>query len=341
MKSPRFVVKKSSVIEQYEKIRNICDYVSYSLKTNPIIGKILEEETDCMFSIHSFDSFDRVKDKNRIVFLPQAWNIDQVKEVFDIGIKKFVIDNKNDLDILMKFLEGSEIKPDILIRIKMKERNVFTERHFVFGINLDEINVLIKDLRDSGKFNKIGIHFHKKTQNIGEWDIKKELENILDENILEMIDFINIGGGIPIKYKNYENETPDYIFESILKLKTWLNSKNIELISEPGRFIAGPPVKLETEIINVYENTVIVNCSVYNSFMDTFIANAKLIIENEKESGEFYLIKGITPDSLDVFRYKVFLENPKIGDKIVFLNAGAYNFSSDFCDLKKIETIIV
>jgi len=49
----------------------------------------------------------------------------------------------------------------------------------------------------------------------------------------------------------------------------------------------------------------------------------------------------MTPCSMDLFRYKAYLDNPKVGDELVFLNAGAYNFTSDFCDLEKIETIVV
>ena len=62
----------------------------------------------------------------------------------------------------------------------------------------------------------------------------------------------------------------------------------------------------------------------------------------EEEKGEKFLIKGRSPDSLDIFRYKVFLrEKPKIGDKIVFKNVGAYNFYTDFNNLPRIKTVIM
>jgi len=60
-----------------------------------------------------------------------------------------------------------------------------------------------------------------------------------------------------------------------------------------------------------------------------------------KEEGQPYVIKGITPCSMDLFRYRVYLKNPKVGDQLVFLNAGAYNFSTEFCDLEKMETKVV
>jgi len=53
------------------------------------------------------------------------------------------------------------------------------------------------------------------------------------------------------------------------------------------------------------------------------------------------LIKGKTPCSLDIFRYKVNLPEVKVGDKIIFLNAGAYNFSTNFCRLNELKTEIV
>ena len=109
---------------------------------------------------------------------------------------------------------------------------------------------------------------------------------------------------------------------------------------EPGRFIAAPSVRLETEIKSIDNNNITVDCSVFNAAMDTFLLNIRLLLENESEDGEEYTIKGITPDSLDIFRYKVKLKNkPKVGDKLIFLDAGAYNFSTNFCSLKKIETI--
>ena len=41
---------------------------------------------------------------------------------------------------------------------------------------------------------------------------------------------------------------------------------------------------------------------------------------------------------MDLFRYRVYLNEPRVGDSLVFLNATAYNFCSDFCDLEEIET---
>ena len=118
-----------------------------------------------------------------------------------------------------------------------------------------------------------------------------------------------------------------------------LKEKNIELILEPGRFIAGPSVKLETNVISIYDSNIIVDCSVYQGNTDAIFQDSlKLLVKDESDQGNDYMIKGKTPCSLDIFRYNVKLSKKEVGDKIVFLNAGAYNFSTGFCGLKKIKT---
>ena len=100
--------------------------------------------------------------------------------------------------------------------------------------------------------------------------------------------------------------------------------------------------QLETEVISVYDGKIIVNCSVYQGNTDAIFQDAlKLIVKGELEKGNEYLIKGKTPCSLDIFRYKVNLPEVKVGDKIIFLNAGAYNFSTNFCRLNELKTEIV
>jgi ornithine decarboxylase len=114
------------------------------------------------------------------------------------------------------------------------------------------------------------------------------------------------------------------------------------MIIEPGRYIAAPSVELHANVINVYENNIVVDCSIFNSAMDTWISHIRLLVKGEAEEGEAYTIKGFTPDSADILRYRVYLsKKPKISDKIIFLNAGAYNFSTDFCNLPKLTTEVV
>ncbi|NQV91486.1 decarboxylase, partial [Candidatus Woesearchaeota archaeon] len=146
----------------------------------------------------------------------------------------------------------------------------------------------------------------------------------------------------PCEYANTNVKVMQSILNKISEFKSWLETKEIKLMLEPGRFIAAPAGKLYANIIAIHGSTIIVNASVYNSDMDALIVPVKLLVEGEltKENQEAqpYIIKGITPCSLDLFRYRVYLKKPKVGDTITFLNAGAYNFTTEFCDLDKMET---
>ena len=335
MSKAKFVISKSKVLEQYGKIKGVCDIVSYSSKTNPLVSGILEENVNCMFSIHMVNELKNVKDLSRIVFLVQGCNTKFIKNLVRKGIKWFVVDNEKDLNEFVKY-NGEKI--NLLLRIKLKENTLKTERYFVFGMNSDFVNNKLKELKN--KFSFLGIHFHRKTQNLSEWNLKRDFEEMIKEENLKYISYVNIGGGLPSEYANTNVNVINNVLIKIKEFREYLNGKNIKIIVEPGRFIAAPAGKLITQVIRIYDNNIIVNASVYNSDTDALTVPVKLLIEGEGE-GNPYVIKGITPCSMDLFRYKVYLKNIKEGDEIVFLNAGAYGFSSDFCDLDKLETKII
>ncbi len=332
--SAKFLLSKSKAIEQLSQLKHISDKVSYSLKTNYEVGKVLEKESDCMFSVHSIEALKKLDEKYRAIFFLQAQTIDEIKEIIKLGVDYFVADNEKDLENLL----AASDKVNLFLRMRLKENTIHAGKHFVFGMGSRRINELVSELKDNPKISKLGIHFHRKTQNVSEWHLEEELKDSLSQETMERIEMLNIGGGLPYIYKNYSENILAPIIEKIRLLKDYLNSNGVELFIEPGRYIAAPSVKLIAEIRNIYGNNIILDCSVYNSAMDTFIANIRLLVKGEKEQGQPYLIKGCTPDSLDIFRYRAYLDEPKIGDKIIFLNAGAYNFNCDFCQLPKLVT---
>ncbi|MDP7116263.1 MAG: decarboxylase [Candidatus Woesearchaeota archaeon] len=336
----RFILSKAKLEEQYKKVESF-GLVSFSFKTNPEVGKLLESTSNCFFSLHSHELLKNIKDKNRVWFFAQAWDDKELQDLFAQGINKFVVDNEADLKTLINYIEQNNTKIQLLLRMRLQENTVHTGKHFVFGMLADEINNNIPLLKKNPLITKLGIHFHRKTQNISEWSLKDELNESLSETTWDAIDILNIGGGFPVEYKN-SRPALEPIFAEITKLKEILIQKEIQLILEPGRFLSAPCIKLETEIKNIYKNNIIVDCSVYNTAIDTFGAHIRLAVENELEdTGEAFTIKGSTPCSLDIFRYRVYLKDPKKGDKIIFLNAGAYNFKTDFCGLEKVNTIVV
>lgn len=341
--SARFILSRSACLRQYEKIKGYADCVSYSFKTNREVGYVLRDNSDSMFSVHSLMGVRMLNCPERIWYFSQAWDDEEISEALGLGVRRFVVDNINDLERLLGHIRNTGDSIGLLLRMRLKEHTIQTGKHFVYGMFTGEIKRLLPELRKSKAIKSLGIHFHRKTQNISEWSLREELEAFLgrDMELLGSIDIVNIGGGMPSVYKNFSSNVQASILSKVKSLREWLNGHGIKMMAEPGRFIAAPAVKLETTIKNIYNNNIIVDCSVYSGMMDTFVSHIRLMVEGELESGEAFTIKGKTPDSMDILRYRVYLDRPKVGDKIVFLNAGAYTYSTDFCGLEKLPVVVV
>jgi len=340
----KFILSKSKLKEQINLLSKLRVKISYSYKTNKEVGNLLQRlSPEVDFSIHAKEEIDEIRDKSKIWFFVQAESKPELIQIIAKGVKSFVIDNLVDLTQLLEVAEENSYKINLSIRMKFQEHRVGSGKYFVYGMPCKIVNKIINESRVNEFIDKLGIHIHRKSQNISEWEIKNELEDSLDKNTLEKIDFVNLGGGLPVKYRGYCLKNLSYIFQKIKQTKEFLDNYGIQTILEPGRFIAAPCIKLVTEIIQVYDNIVVLNTTIYNCALDCTLTQIKMLVEQElgEEIGKDYLLKGNSPTRDDIFRYKVKLKNPQVGDIIIFLNAGAYNYTTDFFGFKKLRTEIV
>jgi len=342
MTDAHFILSKKMIKNQIKKLENLGLQISYSYKTNHEVGDILQKICpNIEFSIHASEEINMIKNKSKISFFTQAESIEELKQLIKKGIKNFVIDNEIDLKRLLETIKEIKIKIDLSLRMKFQEHRIGTGKYFVYGIDSHKINEIIKEIKNNPFINQLGIHLHRKSQNTSEWEIEEEIKDSLTKETLNRINFLNIGGGLPVEYRSYTSKIQNYIFNKLTKTKKFLEKHKIETIIEPGRFIAAPSIKLITKIIQIYNKNIILNTTIYNCALDTILGEHKMLVKNELEKGEEYLLKGNSPTRDDIFRYNVKLKNPKVGDEIIFLNAGAYNYTTDFFGYKKLKTIII
>ena len=339
----QFVLSKSKLSEQVKVLEDLGLKVSYSYKTNRQVGDILQIETPSVdFSIHSDQEIEMIKDKSKISFFTQAESVDELKSILKTGIKTFVVDNEIDLERILEASKELGVKINLSLRMKFQEHRIGSGKYFVYGMSARKVNEIILEIKDNELIDKIGVHIHRKSQNTSEWEIQEEVEDSLDKITLERINSVNIGGGLPAVYRSSTVDVFPYIFKKLVVAREFLEEHDIEMIIEPGRFIAAPCIELNVEIIQIQENNLIVNMTMYNGAIDCILTGTKMLVKQELSDDDackdFYLIKGNSPTSDDIFRYKVKLDNPKVGDTLTFLNAGAYNYTTDFFGYKKLET---
>lgn len=343
----RFILSKQIVINQVKKLENLGLKVFYSYKTNREVGNVIQELSDSRdvdFSIHARQEIDMINDKSKIWFFTQAELEKDLNEILDKGVRNFVVDNEIDLQRLLNAISKKNIKINLSLRMKFQEHRIGTGKYFVYGMSARRINEIIDEIKDNEFVDKLGVHIHRKSQNTSEWEITSELKDSLTNESLKRLNIVNLGGGLPSKYRSYTMKIMDYIYSKLTEVRDFLQSYKIETAIEPGRFIAAPAVKLETEIIQVQGKNLVINTTIYNCALDSVLTGTKMLVEGEldkEENGKkYYLIKGNSPTRDDIFRYRVGLENPTVGETITFLNAGAYNYTTDFFGYKKLKTII-
>jgi ornithine decarboxylase len=342
----KFILSKKVLNEHVSTLEDLGLKISYSYKTNRIVGDVLQEIAPSVdYSIHSKEEIGMIKDKSKISFFTQAESEKELIEILNTGIRSFVVDNEVDLERILNVIKKEKVKINLSIRMKFQEHRVGTGKYFVYGLSAIQVNEIISKLKNNKLIEKLGVHIHRKSQNTSEWEIVNELKDSLSKESLERINFVNLGGGVPSIYRSSSANVFLYIFEKLKKASEWLKSQDIEPIIEPGRFLAAPCVRLEVEVIQKYGGNLIVNTTIYNCALDNVLTGTKMLIEGEIEGEKKgycdYLIKGNSPTRDDIFRYKVKLPcEISIGDKLVFLNAGAYNYTTDFFGYKKLATEI-
>ena len=94
MNRAKFILSKSKLKEQLKQAYELADEVSYSFKTNYEVGKILEEESKCQFSVHSLKAVHELNSPERVWFFAQAWNKEELNNLLKFEVNSFVVDNE-------------------------------------------------------------------------------------------------------------------------------------------------------------------------------------------------------------------------------------------------------
>jgi ornithine decarboxylase len=126
--------------------------------------------------------------------------------------------------------------------MKFQENRIGTGKYFVYGLPSKRVNELIIREKENKFIDKFGIHIHRKSQNTSEWEMISELNDSILSEVFDRLDFINLGGGLPVKYKSYSSDILNYIFKKLKETIEWLKERKVEIFIEPGRYIAAPSI---------------------------------------------------------------------------------------------------
>lgn len=367
--SPCFVAdtkRLTSTIDDFKK--NFPGEIAYSYKTNPDlqIAKLICGN-DCSFLVSSPDELENLSKlktvkKDRLIFQSPSLTKDQLVRLLKMDVKRFSIDSLDQLDLILKNVPLEKNGFELFVRVntgfKVKNPELPYGMDSFLGFPLkDALPTFEKlnKLRNNGNI-KLGLHNHLISQNtyLDAWkknvDIIADFIKTLKEKRIK-IDYINFGGGYPVKY---HGDVPS--LQQIGKILSAGRKKisdtfpEIKYIYEPGRKLVAESIVLIGQIAHIKKfmdtNIAILNCSLYNCALDTLIVDLYLPVcavgnKNGCKKEKFYVLRGSTPDSLDIFGRNIKLPKLKNGDHLAFQVAGAYSFGSEFISLPKVKTILI
>ena len=347
--SPLFIVDHDKVKKNYRRFKDNLPRVQcyYAVKANPV-SQIIETlfAEGSSFDVASYNEFMQVyhyikhfdrKEKKRFVWDKIIFS-NTIKDRGTLAkIKQYkplvTFDNNAELIKLKHYCDTA----GLVLRLKVPDTGSMVEMASKFGAEPGDAQQLIEQAFDMGlKVEGVSFHVGSQCTNFDNYtqalDISATILNDARKKGFPL-NLVDIGGGFPVPY---DPSVPQ--FE---KLATVLNSEfarlfvdDIQILAEPGRFIAATTATLVSEIIGKVrrEGKVFyhINDGVYHTFSgvvyDHWIPNFHAFKEGESE---ICAVVGPTCDSFDKISLSVELPwNLEVGDFLWTENIGAYSTAS-------------
>ncbi len=354
---------------KYEKT-NIM-YASKALCTGALV-KILDSEGlgfDVVSGGEMYTVYNAGVDMKKVLFNGNNKSFDELNLAIESGVGRISVDNFYELALLNTIAQGKGVNVDILLRvtpaIECHTHQYIKTGHLdsKFGFDLTQIDEAI-DLIQNEYNNLIlhGLHAHIGSQ-IFETSIYpdeieilcKEIKRIEDKFGLNL-DEINIGGGLGVKYTEYDTPPSTYeigelIINKLNECYAKYNINPLRLFLEPGRsIISTSGVTLYTlgsykQVPNGKKYVAVDGGMADNPRPSLYQAKYYAQIGNKKDETivETVTICGRFCESGDVLIEDINLPEPESGDILCVYNTGAYNYSmsSNYNRVEKSAMVLV
>ena len=347
--SPLFIIDHDKVRANYRKFKENLPRVQcyYAVKANPvpqIIETLFAEGSS--FDVASYNEFMQVyqyirhfdrKEKKRFVWDKIIFS-NTIKDRGTLAkIKQYkplvTFDNNAELIKLKHHCDTA----GLVLRLKVPDTGSQVEMASKFGCEPGDAQLLIQQAFEMGlKVEGVSFHVGSQCTNFDNYTQALDIAaTILNEARKKgfPLNLVDIGGGFPVPY--------DPAVPQFGKLGAILNSEfarlfadDVQILAEPGRFIAATTATLVSEIIGKVRRDgkvfYHINDGVYHTFSgvvyDHWIPNFHAFKEGDKE---ICAVVGPTCDSFDKISLSVELPwNLDVGDFLWTENIGAYSTAS-------------
>lgn len=320
--------------------------IHYALKANanePILKLFssMNIGADCVSGAEVQRALDCGFPADTIAFAGVGKRDDEINLAIDNNIFSLNCESEQEIEVVNELAKDKGKIASIALRINPNV-DAHTHHHITtgtdenkFGINLWQLEDVVKKVQKMANVKLISIHFHVGSQ-ITNMDVFKALSekvNEIQEQLSSwgvMVEHINVGGGLGVNYQDPDGHNiPDFasyfkIFADNLKLK---NGQKLHV--ELGRSMVAQCGSLISKVLYTKElkhkNFAILDAG-FTDLIRPALYDAYHKIENitSDEPAKKYDVVGPICESSDVFGKDVELPKTKRGDYIAIRSAGAY-----------------
>lgn len=336
--SPLLVLSLDQIEKNYCFLKKHMPRVQlyYAIKANPH-PRILETLRDLgsCFDVASDGEIRTLTgmgiDGDRLIYANPIKTSEGLRACCEKGVHKMTFDSESEIEKMAKGCPGATV----LLRIRIDNSSAHVDLNKKFGVGSERAVELLQAAKAAG-LDAAGVCFHVGSQTITSDPYLAGLE--LAREIFEeaaaagmKLRILDIGGGFPIP----EPKVRFNLKEMLKQINARLDEDfaDVEVWSEPGRFMCGTAVNLITSVIGVTERGgqpwYFLDDGLYGTFSGVIFDqwDFKLISFKEGEQVEA-TFAGPSCDSLDImFRGKLTVRQ-NVGDLILVPSCGAYTSAS-------------
>lgn len=336
--------------------------ICYSVKANSNIAIIalfsqLGAGADIVSGGELFRAIKSGIDRKKIVYSGVGKTEEEIAYALEKGILMFNVESFEELNAIDKVSTRIGKKAPISIRVN-PDIDPHTHPYISTGMKKNKFGIDIKFAKEAYKIAKskhsleiIGIDMHIGSQLTKISPIVDALEG-LRKLVIELskggirIQYIDIGGGLGITYKDEKTVSPKKYAQAI---ESTLKELDYRLILEPGRVLVGNAGILVTKVLyrkyNGNKRFMIVDAGMNDLIRPSFYDAYHEIIPIKKTRYEMFKQDVVGPicESGDFFAHDRNLPLLEKGQLIAIMSAGAYGFSmsSNYNSRKRSAEVLV
>jgi len=345
--TPFYLYSHHTLVDHFTKIKKafakVDPIICYAMKANDnlsVLKTLVNEGAGFdIVSIGELRKALRVNgDPKKIVFASVGKTEEEIVEAIKVGILFFNAESLPELDEINRIAKKLKKRPRVALRInpdvaapthaKIKTGTLQNK----FGIDLTTAREIISRRKKYKNIVFCGLHVHIGSQiTTGKpfiTAIKKVLQFVdVLKNDGVSLEYLDIGGGLGIIYKDERPQTAQDFADAILP---YLEKTNLKIVMEPGRFITGNAGIFVTKTLYLKDNGVkkflivdggmndLMRPSLYNAYHE--IVPIKQIKAKKVKMD----VVGPICESSDFFAKDRKLPMLKKGDLVAVMSAGAY-----------------